>query len=370
MAPALLLNYFGQGALLLQHPEVASNPFYRSIPEWALYPMLGLATMATIIASQAVISGAFSYTRQGMMLGFWPRLGIKHTSSTHIGQIYVPFVNWMLMIATIGLVLGFGSSSHLAAAYGIAVTTTMVITTLLAFIVAHYRWGWSLLTSGTLTVLLLIVDFSFFGANVIKVAQGGWFPLLVAGFVFLLMTTWKKGRDILGNKFRQQMVPLSDFFELILIERPARVPGSAVFMTSNSDGTPPALMQNFLHNRAVHRQVILLTIITTEQPRVMPDERLTIEDLPEGFKRVVVRYGFMETPNIPKLLEDHHVQGWSLEHTTFFLGRDSVLAEGREGMARWRESIFAFMSRNSQRAPAFFNIPSDRVMEIGTQIEL
>jgi KUP system potassium uptake protein len=370
VAPSLVLTYFGQGALLLQDPSVAVNPFYKAAPTWALYPLLTLATMAAIIASQAVVSGAFSYTRQGMMLGFWPRLDIRHTSATHIGQIYVPFVNWALMAACIGLVLGFGSSSRLAAAYGIAVTTTMVITTLLAFVVARYRWGWSLIAAASLTLLFLVADLGFFGANLTKVAHGGWFPLVIAGFIFLLMTTWKRGRDLMGEKFRSQMVPLNDFYELILIERPARVPGTAVFMTSNTEGTPPALMQNFLHNRVVHKHVILLTIITTEQPRVMPDERVRVEDLPEGFTRVVARFGFMESPDIPQLLDDCELPNWSIEHTTFFLGRETVLAQGREGMARWRESIFSFMGRNSQRAPAFFNIPSDRVMEIGSQISL
>jgi KUP system potassium uptake protein len=370
VGPALVTNYFGQGALLLENPDVASNPFYRSMPTWALYPMLVLATMATIIASQAVISGAFSYTRQGMMLGFWPRIEVRHTSSTQIGQIYVPAVNWVLMVCTIALVLGFGSSSKLAAAYGIAVTTTMVITTLLAYLVARHRWGWSPVAAGALTLALLVVDLAFWGANVIKIAAGGWVPLVIASGVFLLMTTWKKGRALLGARMRAQLVPLADFFELIRIERPARVPGTAVFMTSNADGVPPALMQNFLHNRVVHQQVILLTLVTTEHPRIMPDERVSVEKLPEGFSRVVARYGFMEQPDVPALLEEHRLEDWSVEHTTFFLGRETLLAVRREGMSLWRERIFAFMSRNSQRASTFFNVPSDRVLEIGSQIEL
>ncbi|MBK8995074.1 MAG: potassium transporter Kup [Myxococcales bacterium] len=370
VGPALLTNYFGQGALLLESPELASNPFYRSAPSWALYPMLVLATMATIIASQAVISGAFSYTRQGMMLGFWPRIEVKHTSSTQIGQIYVPAINWMLMVSTIALVLGFGSSSKLAAAYGIAVTTTMVITTLLAYVVARHRWGWSAPAAVSLTLLLLVVDVGFWGAQLVKIPHGGWVPLVIAGTIFAMMTTWKDGRGILGQRWREQMIPLDDFFELMRIERPARVPGTAVFMTSNADGTPPALMQNFTHNRVVHQQVILLTVLTTEQPRVMADERVTVEDLQEGFRRVVARYGFMEQPDIPQLLEERHLEDWSLEHTTFFLGRETLLATRREGMAVWREHLFAFMSRNSQRASTFFNVPSDRVMEVGSQIEL
>jgi KUP system potassium uptake protein len=370
VGPALLTNYFGQGALLIDHPEFASNPFFRAAPAWSLYPMLVLATMATIIASQAVISGAFSYTRQGMMLGFWPRIEVKHTSSTQIGQIYVPLVNWVLMVATIALVLGFGSSSKLAAAYGIAVTTTMVITTLLAYVVARHRWGWSAVGAVSLTLVLLVVDVGFWGAQLVKIPHGGWFPLVIAGSIFLLMVTWKDGRALLGRRMREQMIPLTDFFELMRIERPARVPGTAVFMTSNADGAPPALMQNFAHNRVVHQQVILLTVLTTEEPRVMPDRRVSVEELPEGFRRVVARYGFMEQPDIPRLLDERHLEDWSIEHTTFFLGRETLLATKREGMAIWRERLFAFMSRNSQRASTFFNVPSDRVMEVGSQIEL
>jgi len=371
VAPALMLNYLGQGALLLADPSAASHPFFRTAPAWGLIPLVILATLATIIASQALISGAYSLTRQATMLGFWPRVEIQHTSFTEIGQIYVPSINWMLMIATIALVLGFGSSSKLAAAYGIAVTTTMVITTLLAYVVARQRWGWSPLAAGALTLMFVCVDLAFFGANAVKIAHGGWVPLVIGGVIFALMTTWKKGREILGLRMRENMIPLTDFFELIRIERPARVPGTAVFMTSNADGTPPALMQNFTHNRVVHQQVILLTVVTTEQPRVMPDERVKVEDLPEGFRRVVARYGFMEQPDIPQLLEERHLEDWSVEHTTFFLGRETLLAtKERAGMAIWREKLFAFMSRNSQRASTFFNVPSDRVMEVGSQIEL
>ena len=370
VGPSLMLTYLGQGALLLTDPKAAANPFYRAVPESLLIPMVVLATAATIIASQALISGAYSLTRQATMLGFWPRVEIKHTSHTEIGQIYVPSINWMLMVATIALVLGFGTSSKMAAAYGIAVTTTMVITTSLAYVVARQRWGWSVGAALGLTLVFLAVDLAFFGANVVKVAHGGWVPLVIGGGIYILMTTWKKGRELLGQRMREQMIPLEDFFELMRIERPARVPGTSVFMVSNPEGTPPALMQNFTHNRVVHQQVILLTVITTEQPRVMPDERVKVEDLPEGFRRVVARYGFMEQPDIPQLLEERHLEDWSLEHTTFFLGRETLLATKREGMAMWREHVFAFMSRNSQRASTFFNVPSDRVMEVGSQIEL
>jgi KUP system potassium uptake protein len=274
------------------------------------------------------------------------------------------------MFATIGLVLGFKSSSRLAAAYGIAVTMTMVITTLLAYVVAKNRWKWSILAAGSITVLFLVPDLAFFAANLIKIEDGGWFPLLIGGAIFIVLTTWKRGRAILSERFREQMVPLQDFFELIHVERPARVPGMGVFMTSNSDGAPPALMNNFMHNRVVHQHVVLLTVITEEVARVSPSERLTIEELPEGFVRVVAHYGFMEYPDIPALLAHGNVPGYALEHTTFFLGRETLLASEKPGMAIWREQIFAFMARNAQPATSFFGIPTDRVLEIGTQIEI
>ena len=366
--PALLLNYFGQGALLIADPKAVENPFFLSAPRWALYPLVGLSVLAAIIASQAVISGAFSLTRQATMLGFWPRVEVQHTSAREIGQIYVPTINWMLMIATIALVLGFRSSSNLAAAYGIAVTTTMVITTLLAYVVARHHWHWGVLPALSLTLVFVCIDLAFFGANAMKIAHGGWFPLLMGGAIFVLMTTWNRGRELLGQRIRAQIVPLEDFYELLRVERPARVPGTGVFMTSNAEGAPPALMQNFLLNRAVHQEVILLTIVTTEQPRVTPDERVRVEDLQEGFKRVVARYGFMEQPDIPKLLTDERIPTWPIEHCTFFLGRETVLAAVGGGMARWRQHLFSFMTRNSQRAATFFNVPPDRVMEIGSQI--
>ncbi len=368
--PALLLNYFGQGALLLDHPEAIRNPFYLMAPRWALYPLVIMATMATIIASQAVISGAFSLTRQATMLGFWPRVQIQHTSAKEIGQIYVPSINWVLMLATIGLVLGFKSSTNLAAAYGIAVTTTMVITTALAYIVARHVWGWKLWTSLSLTIFFLVIDLAFFGANLIKVEQGGWFPLLVASGVFLLMTTWQKGRQVLGQQIRERIVPLEDFFELMRIERPHRAPGSAVFMTSNPTGTPPALLHNFQHNRVVHEQVMLLTIVTEEVSHVEDAERVSVEELPEGFVRIVAHYGFMEDPDLVALILRDDTPTPPIQHTTFFMGRETLLAEGRHGMSRWREQIFAYMSRNALRATAFFNVPPERVMELGSQVEL
>jgi KUP system potassium uptake protein len=365
--PALLLNYFGQGALILADPKAIENPFFFAAPRWALYPLVALSVLAAVIASQAVISGAFSLTRQATMLGFWPRVEVQHTSARAIGQIYVPTINWMLMVATIALVLGFRSSSNLAAAYGIAVTTTMVITTLLAYVVARYDWGMNLGAALGLTFLFVAIDLAFFGANVLKIAHGGWFPLLIGGVIFVLMTTWKRGRELLGQRIRSQVVPLEDFWELLHVELPARVPGTGVFMTSNADGAPPALLQNFLLNRVVHQHVILLTVVTTEAPREPGAQRVTVQNLENGFQRVIARYGFMEQPDIPALLAEHQLVS-SIDNTTFFLGRETLLPAGGGGMARFRQHLFAFMSRNSQRAATFFNVPPDRVMEIGSQI--
>ena len=367
--PALLLNYFGQGALLIAEPAAADQPFFRMVPGWALYPMILLSTAATIIASQALISGVFSLTRQATMLGVWPRQRVLHTSAREMGQIYVPGMNWLLMLSTIGLVLGFGSSSRLAAAYGIAVTLTMVITTLLAFSVARSRWKWRLPVALAVTILFLVPELAFLAANLIKIHDGGWFPLLIGAGLFTVMVTWKRGREILGDRFRERIVPLADFYELLHVERPARVPGMAVYMTSNAEGTPPALLQNFLLNRSVHQRVVLLTISTEEAPYVDAEQRAELQKLEEGFVRVVARFGFMESPNVPELLEAE-LPGYSLEHTTFFLGRETLIATERPGMALWREKLFAFLSRNAQPATAFFGIPADRVMEIGTQIEL
>jgi len=367
--PALLMNYFGQGALLIADPSAVESPFFRMVPSFALYPMVALSTAATVIASQALISGVYSLTSQGTMLGLLPRVRIQHTSASERGQIYVPFVNWALMLATIGLVLGFKSSSNLAAAYGIAVTLTMVITTVLAYFWVRHVWGWSPLKASLLSLLFLAPELVFMGANAIKIEHGGWFPLAVGAAIFATMFSWKRGREILAQRFREQMLPLSDFFDLMRVDVPARVPGTAVFMTSTGDGTPPALLHNFLHNRVVHQQIILLTVMTSDSARVAESERLTVQELQDGFRRVIGRYGFMEQPDAPKLLQRAGLIG-SVEHVTFFLGRENLTATERPGMAKWRVAIFAFLTRNAQSATKFFNIPSDRVMEIGAQIEL
>jgi KUP system potassium uptake protein len=367
--PALLMNYFGQGALLIADPKAVENPFFRMMPNVVLYPMVLLSTAATVIASQALISGVFSLTSQATMLGLLPRVGIKHTSADERGQIYVPFVNWALLLATIGLVLGFKTSSNLAAAYGIAVTLTMVITTILAYFLVRHVWGWGVPKALAVSMVFLLPELVFMGANVIKVEDGGWVPLLIGAMIYVMMLSWKRGREILSQRFREQLLPLSDFFDLMHVDIPARVPGTAVFMTSTKDGTPPALLHNFMHNRVVHQHIVLLTVVTSDNARVAEEGRFECEDLEHGFVRVVGRYGFMEQPDAPKLLHDAGVIG-SVEHVTFFLGRENLIATAKPGMAKWRVSLFAFLTRNAQPATKFFNIPADRVFEIGAQIEL
>lgn len=371
--PCLMLNYFGQGAILLENPEVASNPFYHLAPRWALYPTVVLATMATVIASQAVISGAFSLTLQAVQLGYLPRLEINHTSHEEKGQIYVPYVNWALLAATIWLVLNFQSSTRLAAAYGIAVTGTMFITTILVFFVAKEKWGWSLPWLIVMTIGLLIVDFGFFGANIVKLPDGGWFPLTLGLAILILMMTWRRGREILGERLRERWVPLKSFMEQLEIEKPIRVPGAAVFMTGNVTNTPNALVHNVRHNHVLHSRIVLLQVLTQEIPHVPPSERIEIEELGSGFFQFTLNYGFMDTPDVPKALAEigDPTLKCNLADTTYFLGRETLIPTSRrKGMAVWRENLFAFMSRNAQQATAFFHIPPDQVVEIGIHIEL
>jgi KUP system potassium uptake protein len=367
--PCLLMNYFGQGALLISHPETIANPFFKMVPTFALLPVVLLSTCATVIASQALISGVYSLTSQATMLGFLPRFSIRHTSAHERGQIYIPSVNYALMLAAIGLVLGFKSSDALAAAYGIAVTLTMVITTILAFFLVRYGWGWGYHKAIPISLVFFIPEMFFVGANATKIEHGGWFPLIIGATIFAIMVTWKRGREILAERFAEQLLPLSDFYDVIAVELPARVPGTAVFMTGTRDGTPPALLHNFLHNRVLHQNIVLLTIVTDDSARIAEEDRFKLEKLEHGFCRIVGRYGFMEQPDAPALLIAAGLIH-TVEHTTFFLGRENLVATRRPGMARWRVSLFAFMSRNAQPATKFFNIPPDRVMEIGAQIEL
>jgi KUP system potassium uptake protein len=368
VCPSLLLNYFGQGALLLVEPEAAQNPFFRLAPGWALFPLVALSTAATVIASQALISGVYSLTRQASMLGLLPRMNVLHTSAQQSGQVYVPVINWLLMLVTIGLVLGFGSSSRLAAAYGIAVTLSMIITTSLAYTVVQ-AWGWSTLRAAAVTGLLLIIEGTFLMANLEKIAHGGWFPLLLAAGLSLLMTTWNRGRLLLAERFRRELLPLSEFFERVTSTAPLRVPGTAVFMTGQLQGTPPALLHNFRHNHVLHENVILLTIMTEDAARVPSANRVSVEPAPLGFWRVIGRYGFMEQPDAPDLVLRSGLLE-TLDDVTFFLGREHLIVADRGIGHRWRIALFSFLARSSQPATRFFNIPPDRVMEIGTQIAL
>lgn len=370
--PALVLNYFGQGALLLSNPEAISNPFYMLAPKWALAPMVILATMATIIASQALVSGIFSITRQAVQLGFCPRLATIHTSSREIGQIYVPFVNWALFVGVIWLVLTFKTSSNLAAAYGIAVTGTMVITTLLAYEVALHRWQWGLGKAVAIFGGFLIVDLAFFGSNVMKIAHGGWVPVVMALVIYLLMVTWHKGRIILYDRLKERSVSVEEFCQRILRQPPLRVSGTAIYMSGDPSGIPAPLLHNLKHNKVLHERVAILTIQTIEEPFVPKKDRVSIQEIIPNLYRIVVYYGFMETPKMKHILEacrqrDIH---FNVSDTTFVLGRETILPSTNPGMSLWREKLFAVMSKNAQRPTAFFKIPPNQVIEVGIQVEI
>jgi KUP system potassium uptake protein len=370
--PALLLNYFGQCALLLKNPEAAENPFYFMAPSWSLYPLIFLATLATCIASQAVISGAFSLTRQAVQLGYCPRVQILHTSAREIGQIYIPAVNWALAICTIVLVLRFETSSNLAAAYGVAVTTTMVITTILLYVVCRDLWRWRRLPALLIMSFFLIIDLSFWGANIIKLPHGGWVPLAIAAFVFTLMTTWWRGRKILGDRLQVSALPDELFVSSMEINPPVRVSGIAVYMDRTPEATPHALLHNIKHNKVLHDKVVLLTVETLEIPHVLEKDRVVVIPKGHGIFRVIIRYGFMEDPNVPRVLEQVKAPGLEFKpaETSYFLGRESLIASPKWGMAIWREKLFIWMSKNATNAASFFRIPSNRVVELGAQVEL
>ena len=369
--PALALNYFGQGALVLSDPAEISQPFYELAPGWALYPLVLLATAATVIASQAVISGVFSLTGQIVQLQLLPRLSIIHTHGEEKGQIYVPSVNWLLMAVTIGLVLGFGSSSALAAAYGVAISTTMVITTVLAFFVAR-RWGWNVWWTGLVAAAFLVVDLAFFGANLLKIADGGWYPLLIAGLVSLLMWIWRRGRHQVVQQLQKEQEPFDALLAELRDAPPVRVDGTAVFMTSGDMAVPPILLRHLRHNQVLHRQVVLLRVETEEIPRVAAADRLEIVCLDPGFLRVVVRYGFMQTPDIPVALRLCEGLGLvvDLDSTTFYVGRVSLWPREDFGLPLWQDRVFDFMARNAARATAFYHLPRERVVEIGIQVAI
>jgi KUP system potassium uptake protein len=374
--PALLLNYMGQGSLLLRDPSAVSNPFYRAMPGWALWPMVAIATAAAIVASQALISGAYSLTNQAIQLGYAPRLTVRHTSSTEFGQIYIPEVNWALAVATVALVLGFGSSDNLAAAYGIAVTGTMTITTLLFHRVARDRWRWSRWAVWPLTFLFLVVDLAFLGANLFKIEEGGWFPLAAGAVIFALLSTWKKGREAMARQMAGSSLPLDLFLPDLVRHPPHRIPGTAVFMTSNPGGTPGVLLHHLKHNKVLHERVLLVSVLTGEVPFVPEKERLTVKSLGNGFHQVVGRYGFMETPNVPALLASlppFAIPGPRLENavmdTTYYLGRETLIPDGPSRIPRWRKRLFIILARNASPASAFFGLPPNRVVEMGAQVQ-
>ena len=370
--PALVLNYLGQGALLLEDPAAVANPFYRLAPGWALYPLIGLATLASVIASQALISGAYSITMQAIQLGYLPRMEIRHTSSHERGQIYMPMVNTLLLLGCVALVLGFQTSSRLAAAYGIAVTLTMLVTTGLFFVVARRAWGWGAGKAGLVCAAFLAVELVFFGANALKILHGGWFPLVVAAAVFTVMMTWKLGRRLLGRQLADRMLPLENLLESVAHESVPRVPGTAVYMAGNPRGTPLALLHNLKHNRVLHQRVILLTVVTEEVPHTDAAQRVRVEPLPHGFFRVTAHYGFMEKPDMEELLEACRGQGLEmhLAQVTFFLSRETIVRSSRPALSAWRSNLFAYLARNAQTATAFFGLPANRVVELGMQVEL
>jgi KUP system potassium uptake protein len=370
--PGLLLNYFGQGALLLRDPHFAHQPFYSLAPESLRVPLLFLATFATIIASQAVISGAFSLTRQAVQMGYLPRMEIIHTSSSEIGQIYVPVINWVLMLATIALVLSFKSSSHLAAAYGVAVVTTMLTTSILFFVVSRERWRWPRWKSLGLTGGFLVVDLAFFGANLTKIAHGAWLPLMVAAMVYLLLSTWRGGRELLGRRLADTGMSVQRLMKRITAHPPVRVAGKAIFMTSHPSGVPPALVHNLRHNKVLHQEVVFLTISSQDVPRVPEAERVEVHPIGGGIFRVVARYGFAETASITEVLRlmRRHGLSFGFRDTAFFVGREGLLPRGTSGMSVWRERVFMVMSRNAYSATDYYGIPPEQVVVLGAQLEI
>ena len=370
--PALTLNYLGQGALLLADPAAVRNPFYLMVPSWALLPLVLLATAATVIASQAVISGAFSLARQCVQLGFLPRLETRHTSEHEIGQIYAPQVNWMLMAGVIALVVGFRSSSSLASAYGIAVTGTMAIDGILFWFVARRVWGWNGVATSALVAMFLVVDLAFLGSNALKIADGGWFPLVVGAALVAVMKTWRDGRRLLAEQMHQAALPVADFVSQVARRPAQRVAGTAVFLTDSPEGAPHALLHNLKHNRILHERVVFLTVRFRDAPFVSPGQRVQTEDLGQGFHRIVLSYGFKETPNIPRELDRVRDAGGPFDpmQTSYFLGRERLVLRDRPLMARWREKLFIVMQHNQSSATDFFGIPPNRVVELGAQVEV
>ena len=370
--PSLMLNYFGQGALILTHPEAVENPFYHQAPEWMLYPLVGLATVATVIASQAVISGAFSVSRQAMQLGFLPRFEVKHTSDKEQGQVYLPGVNWGLFCAVAVLVLGFRSSSNIAAAYGIAVTGDMVITSCLAIFVTAKAWKWGWGRSLALFSLFLIIEMTFLSANILKIPDGGWFPLAAGSVIFLVMSTWKRGGQLLTERTSGDAIELDTFIDALLISEPVRVAGTAVFMTSNNSRVPNAMLHNLMHNKVLHERVLVVSVKVFDVPFVPEIDRVEIATMKGGFYKVTVQYGFKDEPDIPAALALCAEQGMNIDmmETSFFLGRATLIPKVGSEMMFWREKLFVFMYRNASTAMSFYKIPTNRVVELGAQVAL
>jgi len=370
--PALTINYLGQGALLLLSPRAIENPFFLLYPQWALVPMVGLATAATVIASQAVITGAFSLTRQAAQLGFLPRLEVRHTSGAQFGQIYVPRINTILLLGVLLLVTQFRSSSALAEAYGVAVSGTMVVTTLMAMVVIWKSWKWTLWATAALMVPFLLIDTTFLSANLLKVFHGGWVPLLIGALVMLVVFTWRKGANILAAKTRRLETPIDELVEALEKRPPTRVPGTAVFLTGDPNSAPTALLHSLKHYKVLHENNVVLTVVIENTPYVDTADRVSIEPLGKSFSRVRIRFGFMETPNVPRALGIARKQGWSFDimSTSFFLSRRSVRADARSGMPPWQDRIFILLARNADDASSYFHLPTDRVVEIGTQVSV
>ena len=373
--PSLVLSYLGQGSTLLTNAAAAENPFFRSAPSWSLYPLIALATVATVIASQGLITAVFSLSSQAVKLGLSPRLKIVHTSSSEIGQIYVPSLNWALMIACVVLVLVFRSSTRLAAAFGLAVSGTMAITTLLFVAVARGRWKWGIARVTAVAGVFLVIDLAFLGANLLKVRDGGWIPLAIGGVVFTLLATWQRGRALLRLAEEERAGSAANVEPLVASIREgsaSRVTGTAVYMHGVPDGVPRTLLHNLKHNRVVHQRVIFLTVLTEDIPFVPVDQRVTVTAIADGFWRVVARYGFMEEPDVPAVMTMAASQGLSFrkEETTYFLGRETIISAEKPGMARWRERLFALMMRNARPATSYFGLPPNRVVELGAQVEI
>jgi KUP system potassium uptake protein len=370
--PALALNYLGQGGLLLARPDAIANPFYQQLGSWSVYPLVVLSTIATVIASQATISGTFSMTKEAIALGFLPRMRVVHTSEREIGQIYLPVINWLQLIAVLLAVVGFGSSDNLASAYGIAVTATMLATTILTYFVIRYRWRMNLLLCLAATGFFLAIDVAFFSANALKVLHGGWFPLTLGVLLFTLMLTWRRGRQQVFDNLQKHAIPLDAFLESLFIAPPARVPGTAIFLRGESDGVPHAMLHNLSHNKVLHERIVFLTVHITDEPRVEPPSRIRITGLGHGCHQLDVMFGFKDEPDIPGILDlcASHGLAFDMMQTSFFIARQTVISTPGAGMAPWREHLFVAMQRNARDAADYYRIPTNRVIELGTQVEI